>query len=111
MMEKAVSIRRSIEKIAHLKDRALLSSFGINSCSDEESSSESDDKCVSPNIREKQFDSIADKKTESSATGDVIDSNSLACNKERVEGFNVHQALNVCKACKLNWFELVTQLS
>ena len=112
-MEKAVSIRKSIKKIAHLKDKALLSSLGIDCCSDTESSSESesDDNSVNSNIQEKLFDSMKDRKTAVGATDDVIDTNILNCNDESVEVFDVVKALDVFKTCKFNWFELVTQLN
>ena len=40
--EKAASVRESIEKIARLKDRALLSSLGIDCVSDSDTTSESE---------------------------------------------------------------------
>lgn len=92
-MEKAVSIRKSIEKIAHLKDKALLSSLGIDCCSDTESSSESeseiesDGNSVNSNIQGKLLDSMTDRKTEVGATDDILN-----CNDESVEVFDVVKA-------------------
>ena len=89
MMEKAVSIRKSIQKIAHLEDKALISSLGIDCCSVIESHSkskiESNNNSVNSNIQEKLFDSMTGRKWK--LVQQMMWLIPLFCNDESVEVF------------------------
>ena len=112
-LEKAISIRQSIEKIARLKDRALLSSFGIDCASDCDTSSESESESDSDNdsaIQKESSQSSPDKITEPVVTDDEINPDFLTLNAKNNPMLDVNQVLCILKECTFNWFELVSQL-
>ena len=102
--EKASSIRESIEKIARLKDRALLFSLGVDCVSESDTTSKSESDNDNPGEPPKEHGHLSLERTMYSAvTRDRI-------NIDNPTPLDVYQALDILKACKLNWFELVSQI-
>ena len=103
-----------IEKIVRLKDRALLSCFGIDCDSDCNTTSESEtdsDNDSTIFIQKEPSHSSIDKGTESVVTNNEINTDCLTVIAENNNPvLDVNQALSVLKACSFNWFELVSQL-
>jgi hypothetical protein len=102
--EKASSIRESIEKIARLKDRALLFSLGVDCVSESDTTSESESDNDNPGEPPKEHGHLSLERTMYSVVArDRI-------NIDNHTPLDVYQALDILKACKLNWFELVSQI-